>query len=266
MEIISIEPSDTLGQRVRALGDLSLFAGKLDPVHRVTNVFQPQTSTPHLDVIVQIPISSKWQDMNSHDHSPNFVPVPQDESPFKGGHWANSSTLFWLEEVHSHIWGKKDLTPKLFPTANVTQAHYNELQKRLKEQYPDRDTPNYRGSDHDVRNIKLDVLRMANSPQRPNSNEDRVDVESRMDVDEPVPNNDGGSTTTFPFTFEYLDLSTLGLSNDGENRLPWPLLIRQEYVHISRMIDATPVNRHNSLIVSGQPGTGEILVSLSHRI
>ena len=107
---------------------------------------------------------------------------------------------------------------------------------------------------------------MANSPQRPNSNEDRVDDESRMDVDEPVPNNDGGSTITFPFTFEYLDLSTLGLSRDRENRLPWPLLIRQEYVHISRMIDATLVNRLGSMIVSGQPGTGEILVSLSHRI
>jgi hypothetical protein len=80
-------PSNTLAQRLQDLGlglGFSQIAEMLDPAARVARSFQPQDlSSLHLDVIVQIPASSKWQDMNSHGHSTNFVPVPQDGSPFK---------------------------------------------------------------------------------------------------------------------------------------------------------------------------------------
>ena len=78
MEMISVGPSNTLRQRLRALGDFSQFARKLDPADRVVDVFQPQTpSSPHLDFLVQITVSSKWQHMNSHYHSTNSIPAQQ---------------------------------------------------------------------------------------------------------------------------------------------------------------------------------------------
>ena len=92
-------PSNTLAQRVRALGDQ--FAGEVDPADIVADVFQPQTLTsPHLDVLVQMPASIKWQDMNSHYHSANLVPVPQDELSFKRRLLANSPDPLWSDEVH----------------------------------------------------------------------------------------------------------------------------------------------------------------------
>jgi len=192
---------------------------------------------------------------------------------------ANVSKLPWLAEVHSKIWNRKELEPDLFRKVKVTEAHYTELQRRLKEQHPDRDFPEYDGRRHNVQSVKLDVLRLifpANPPRHPDNNEDRVDDDdapeasdrSEMDVDEPEASNDGGSTTDtiFPFTLRFLDLSTLGLRARVSHRLPLPLLLRQEYDHISRLIEDEPVNGHGSVIVSGQPGTGEVLVSLSHRI
>ena len=261
---------------------MSEIAEELDPVDTVAYSFPPQASNSHhIDVIVQIPASSKWQDINSHDHSANFVPAPQNESPSKRRHLADIFIPPWLEEVHSKIWGRNDLEPELFRTVEVTRAHYDELQRRLKEQHPDRDTPTYDGRKHDVRSVKLDELRLvfpaANSPRHPDDNEDRVDDddvpeasdddESGMDVDEPEASNDGGSTadTIFPFTLCFLDLSTLGLRARVSHRLPSPLFLREEYNHISRLIEDEPVNSHGSVIVSGQPGTGEDLVSLSHR-
>jgi len=89
-----------------------------------------------------------------------------------------------------------------------------------------------------------------------------------MDVDEPEASNDGGSETNtiFPSTLHFLDLSILRLKAHISDRLPLPLLLRQEYDYISTLIENEPRNLYGSVIVSGQPGTGEVLVSLSHRI
>ena len=307
MELISVMPPDTLGQRVRAMGGFSQFAGELDQADRVANAFQSQTPTfPHLDVLVQIPVPSKWQDMNSHYHSANLVPVPQDEYPFKRRRLANVANLSWLKEVHSKIWNKKELEPDLFRKVEVTKMHYIELRNRLKVQHSDRDFSEYDGRKHTVRDVKLDVLRLvfpANSPLHPDNNEDRVDDDyppeasdddapetsdddapeasdddapetsdddapEASDDDAPETSDDDGSeiNTIFPSTLRFLDLSTLGLKECITHRLPLPLFIRQEYDHISTLIKNEPRNRYGSMIVSGQPGTGEVLVSLSHRI
>jgi hypothetical protein len=73
-----VRPSDTLAQRVRDLGPAFSQFEELDPVDTVSNVCRPQTPTfPHLDVLVQIPIWSKWQDMNSRHNSTHLVSAQQ---------------------------------------------------------------------------------------------------------------------------------------------------------------------------------------------
>ena len=68
----------------------------------------------------------------------------------------------------------------------------------------------------------------------------------------------------FPFTLRFLDLSGLSLKKVPK-RLPSPLFLRQEYDDITALIENGPQTK-DSVVVSGQPGTGEVLVSLSHRI
>ena len=88
-DIIPVRPSKTLAQRLQHLGlglGFSQIAEELDPVLTVAHTFQqPQDPfSPHLDVIVQIPPSSKWKDMNSHDRSADLYqlhrmnPLPSD--------------------------------------------------------------------------------------------------------------------------------------------------------------------------------------------
>ena len=82
-----------------------------------------------------------------------------------------------------------------------------------------------------------------------------VDMDSSRDDDPEI----------FPFAFKFLDLSTLNLETIS-NRFPPQLLLREEYDHLSRLMDKGPPSGLNSFIVSGQPGTGELLVSSSHRL
>jgi hypothetical protein len=117
--------------------------------------------------------------------------------------------------------------------------------------------PGYDGAQHDVRSIKLDVLRSDPSalPQQPDNNEDQV----HHGLEE---ESEGVSDTNslFPFTLKFLDLSIFDLKHMPQ-RLPYPLYVRNDYDDISKRIgDPSPtVNKHGSVIVSGQPGTGEVL-------
>ena len=184
----------------------------------------------------------------------------------------------------------------------VTQAHYTELQKRLQEENPDRGSPEYDGFYHDVKSIKLGVLGStfsaeAFSPRHPNNNEDRAgdDEDPGSSIEDPGASNEGSGESNegpggsneggsgidgdglgggivddsdinsfLPFTLRFLDLSTLDLKEEVPGHVPLPLFFRQEYDDISALIEKGPKN--GSVIVSGQPGTGEVLVSLSHRI
>jgi hypothetical protein len=78
-------------------------------------------------------------------------------------------------------------------------------------------------------------------------------------------NEDGDINSLFPFTLRFLDLSLLDLKKRVTTRLPLPLFIRQEYDDISALIKEQPRCMQGSVVVSGQPGTGELLVSVSHR-
>ncbi len=89
-----------------------------------------------------------------------------------------------------------------------------------------------------------------------------------MDVDDgPEASNEDDSeiNSLFPFTLRYMDLSTLELEHTSD-RFPSSLFIREEYDHISKLISEQPKTGKGSVIVSGQPGTGEVLISLSRRI
>jgi hypothetical protein len=91
--------------------------------------------------------------------------------------------------------------------------------------------------------------------------------EPSNDDDGPEPSNEDDSeiNSSFPFTLRYLDLSSLELES-APDRFPLPLYRREEYRHIPWLIGASPNSGVGSIIVNGQPGTGEVLVSLSHRI
>ena len=164
----------------------------------------------------------------------------------------NLSDLPWLKEIHSKLWNRDDLRPELFRTVEVTQAHYTALQDRLKKLHSDRDSPGYNGIKSDVLRVKLDFLRSF-TPISP--------VPEASDKDD-----DPEIGSLFPYTLKFLDLSTLKLKESAGQRFPLPLLLRQEYEDISELIKTLPQNSGGSVIVSGQPGIGEFLVSLSHRI
>jgi hypothetical protein len=166
----------------------------------------------------------------------------------------------WLTELHSRIWSREDLKPTLFRQVEVTRAHYDTLQECLNRKYPDRNSKEYDGRSHNVLSDKLDSLKRS-TPAEPLSLQHPDD-----DADSEANNKDDPEVKSlFPFTLRYLDLSSLELKNESD-RFPLPLLCRQEYDCISKLINKSPRSGHGSVIVSGQPGTGEVLVSLSRRI
>jgi hypothetical protein len=167
----------------------------------------------------------------------------------------------WLRDLYKSIWGHKDLKPNHFWQVKVTRAHYDALQAKLNQKYTDCDSAQY-DSIHDlVIKDKLDILAEALPPNKDNSKihlnpdneEDQVDVdnleatEGKFKID-----------ALFPSTLQYLDLSSLSLKETSW--FPLPLLICEEYDHIMNLIDEGPETTSGSVIVSGQPGTGEVLV------
>lgn len=125
----------------------------------------------------------------------------------------------------------------------ITRCHYDALQDVLKENR-DADVPE-----------KLGFLRSL-TPAQPLSPRHPVDDDNRVDYDE---DPEAQINSLFPFTFSYLDLTTLGLKTTS-SRFPSPLFIRKEYDYISKMIDEKPQSGHGSVMVTGQPGTGQVLV------
>ena len=139
-----------------------------------------------------------------------------------------------------------NLSHELFRKAKITQPHFAEKEKHLKEQHSDRNLPEYDCEEHNVQSVELelDVLRLtfpenAASPRHPDNNENRVD----HDDDPEASNEDGFGIYSFPFAlfFGFVNIEPQG---GGVGPLTLPLF----------------------LIASCQPGTGEVLVLLSLRI
>ena len=166
--------------------------------------------------------------------------------------------LPWLAELHTEIWSCKELKRQLFRKVKVTQADYTALQERLNELHLDRDSPNYDGTSDDVLNAKLEFLRSL--PQLDYDDDEDLELSDNVGDSEASNDDDPGFKSLFPFTIRFLDLSTLKLKATVPHRLPLPLLVRQEYKYISELIKKEQKNA-TSMIVSGQPGIGEFLVS-----
>ena len=176
---------------------------------------------------------------------------------------ADDRDPLWLQELYSKIWDRKDLKPTLFREVVVTRAHYDKLQDRLNRKYR---TSKKHGGSH-ILSDKLDILKWTNSPEallprHSDNNEDRMDDDYDMEAG----NGNESDFEIFPSILRYLDLSPLELQNKSD-RFPLPLLRREEYGHISKLIEKqSSRNSLGSVMVSGQPGTGEVLVSPSRRI
>jgi hypothetical protein len=153
--------------------------------------------------------------------------------------------LLWLRELHSKIWGGTETT--LTRTVEVTEADYVALKERL-------------NGLHDQTGVQLAKCNLLRSlPAKKASSNVQDDVEK--DDSEASDNH-----KLFPSVFTYLDLSPLELKAEVTSRFPLPILVRQDYKDMTKLIDGQSPDALGSVIVSGQPGTGEFLVSLFHRI
>lgn len=168
----------------------------------------------------------------------------------------------WLFELHSKIWGRQDLVGKLSYKLEITAAHYFQLQKRLDHLYPNRSSEDYWNGN--VLSTKLNILQSVAPPpvsslipvMSTGGEGEQIEGE-QIEVD----GMDDELRAFFPATVEYLDLSSLELKKPPP-RIPLPLLIRKEYHIITNMLNKLPQGNAGSVIISGQPGTGETLILL----
>jgi hypothetical protein len=161
----------------------------------------------------------------------------------------------WLTELHSKIWGQKNRRQELFTTVEITTAHYKELEERLEKLHPNRHSETYEAQD--VLSIKLEVLRSFKTPSNGGATHaTHPDIES-CEAEGESNEVDDELYSLFPFTVEFLDLSSLKLET-SLLRMPQQLLVRQEYKFLTKRLP------DRSAILSGQPGTGGMPVFLSH--
>lgn len=144
----------------------------------------------------------------------------------------------------------------------MTVAHYDALQGRLKALYPNRDSEEYVAIDS-VLTTKLEILHsqipLKSSTAPSGSQLDyHEDQELRVKDDEALEYRGvvDEARSFFPTNIEFLDLSSLGLQNIPE-RLPVPLLMRQEYHSLSKIIQDLPRDSRGGVMISGQPGIGQ---------
>ena len=170
-----------------------------------------------------------------------------------------TSPCNWLMELHSKLWDRQDLRPSLFREVEITVELYHTLLERLTEIHPDRDTPNYDARASKVLSAKLQCLQPFTSPslgeQPPRSDNELVETKGDKDSGESDV-VDAELNSFLPTTIRFLDLSSLELKYPPP-RLPLPLFLRRDYDVVSRMIEEGPKTSTGSVVVSGQPGTGE---------
>jgi hypothetical protein len=152
----------------------------------------------------------------------------------------------WLMEIHRKIWNRKDRQQKLFRTITIEFTDYERLEKRLAGLRSGRREAAYSANTAEILPVKLAFLQSIPSVASDPLNEEKVG--DSYDLYDEL-------RTLFPLTLEYLDLSNLGLQVSSP-RMPVPLLIRQEYRALSKLLGELPMDCGDSAIITGQPGTG----------
>ena len=157
------------------------------------------------------------------------------------------SPPFWLVDLHSKLWGKRDLFDEIFRTATLTKNDFIELQQQLHTHDPERNSDSYVSKN--VIAIKASFLRSKSTAAFAHldttSNHDsglapKLDFDTtRRDVTPPktseVTDSDSsehldamvvdldyiekdaiylstGETAIFPLTIRYMDLTALNLT------------------------------------------------------
>ena len=165
----------------------------------------------------------------------------------------------WLQELHKKLWNRKDIYQELFRSVTLTLADYNKLQESMTKLYPNREDNDYLDG---VLAAKLAVLQSKNNHSVADHGPEHIVPPTHHDHDD---DHTGGDNevdeeirSLFPFSLQYLDLSSLNLQFRPWH-LPLPLLVRQEYDFLTRLLDDLPKGRSGSAIITGQPGIGGTL-------
>ncbi|KAM6492684.1 hypothetical protein JOM56_012408 [Amanita muscaria] len=197
----------------------------------------------------------------------------------------------WLVEIHSELWGRRDLFGEIFRTATLTEDHFIELQHLLEALNPERNSDKYVAkdvlatksaflhsrstaldADADVGNGPVPRL-LFDAPQPPTSdvvdNDDDDDdfvadddddavAEDPMPVDiDPVNTHMDhlleDATAIFPSTIRYMDLTIL----KPTLRVPQLMLYREEWGSLIDIFNEREKGMPGSAVFSGQPGIGK---------
>ena len=148
----------------------------------------------------------------------------------------------WLVEIHSELWGKKELLGEIFRTVTLTENDFIELQRQLQELNPKRSSKKYEAAD--VLATKSAFLRSKDTPfdtdlgdgllPRPvfdpsqppssdivdsssssSSSDDDDDDDDPMDIDTHMAHLSKETTAIFPYTIRYVDLTVLKIERSS---------------------------------------------------
>jgi hypothetical protein len=197
----------------------------------------------------------------------------------------------WLVELHSKLWGKRDLFDEIFRTVTLTQNDFIELQQQLHSHDPERNSDS--SESKDVTTIKAGFLRskstadptaFAHFDATPNGNlAPKLVFDTTCDVTPPIPSEDTaaidssehvdamnvdldyiekdslylstGGTAIFPCTFRFMDLTVLGLTHFI--RTPQLMLLRNEWGNMLDIFNKRERGIRGSAVFTGQPGIGK---------
>ncbi|KIK03233.1 hypothetical protein K443DRAFT_5495 [Laccaria amethystina LaAM-08-1] len=245
-------PTDTLFQRVQNMGDMQAFTIKVDDKSRtLSDLFPDGVADGVLHFLVKLPLTTQAPGEFHLSHEP----------PSKRARLTGPEVPNWLQELHEKIWNRKDLYEELFRSVTLTLADYDKLQDSMTDLYPNREEKHYRVGIDGVLAAKLSVLRSSDNhdhgpdPITQPSNDNDVDETKGDDED------DEELHSLFPFPLEHLNLSSLNLQSPPP-RMSLPLLIREEYHILSRMLDELPAHGGGSAIITGTGKTAYLYYRL----
>lgn len=176
----------------------------------------------------------------------------------------------WLYDFHKYLWNQPQLEQEIFRTADLTLAHWIKLQEDLNAELPTRHSDAYVAV-QDVSAIKLRILHSSPPDLLDGSLPattagavitGEIGVQSREDdFDDSDETLDGTNLELwdierfFPTRIKYLDLSAIPYLSRPD-RCPCPLLIRDEYETMEKILNAGLKGRQGSVFLTGQPGIG----------